>query len=488
MFEPRRIYSASMTEEVDQTASRHLLRSDGQEDLCFGVWYPSNGHSRTTAILYDLILPREGERHVHGNASFTVDYFARSLGTCQAKGGGLAFLHSHPSVGWQAMSHADKVAEASHAAASAAVTGLPLLGLTLGEDRSWSARHWFRVARGKYEPIWCDTVRVVGLGLRLSYHPKQVRRYRLKAEFQRTTDIWGKEAQEHLGRIHIGICGLGSVGSVVCEVLARIGIRQVTLIDFDRISSHNLDRTLGATRSDAKGRTFKTEVAARNAEVSATADGFQANRFEFSVVEPNGYSVALDCDLIFSCVDRPWPRRVLNHLAYAHLIPVIDGGIRVRKSEGKLKSATWATGTAGPLRVCLECRGAYDPGLVAVERDGFLEEPSYIERLPETSPLRGNENDFPLSVSLAAHEVLQFVALVTELVGMRDVGEQRFSYFPGIIGVEHLKCDSNCPFPLLTGLGDRATEKVGAVTGVDRRLAGEGTVTRPVAGKSRIPG
>jgi molybdopterin-synthase adenylyltransferase len=473
MFETRRIYSASMTEGLHGAASHHLLRTDGQEDLCFGVWYPSTGHSRTTATLYDLFLPNEGGRHVHGNASFTGDYFARSLGICKAKGGGLAFLHSHPSVGWQAMSPADISAEASHAAASAAVTGLPLLGLTLGKDGSWSARLWFRVARGKYKPIWCDTVRVVGLGLRITYHPKQVRPYRLKQEFQGTTDIWGKEAQEHLGRINIGICGLGSVGSVVCEILARMGVRQITLIDFDKISPHNLDRTLGATRSDAKKRTFKTKVAARNARVSATADGFRTSGFEFSVVGPKGHSVALDCDLIFSCVDRPWPRRVLNHIAYAHLIPVIDGGIRVRRSGNKFKSATWATGTAGPLRACLECRGAYDPGLVAVEMDGYLEEPSYIERLPEGSPLRTNENVFPLSVTLAAHEVLQFVALVTGLVGMRDVGEQRFSYFPGIISVEHLECESNCPFPPLIGLGDRASDKIGAVTGVDRRGGGE---------------
>jgi hypothetical protein len=471
MLEPRRALSTALTEQVHAEALRHLLRSDRQEDLCFGVWHPSTGRTRTTSILHRLILPQEGERQVHGNASFTSDYFERALGVAVGAGGGLAFMHSHPSTGWQPTSSADTSAEAGHAAASLAVTGLPLLGLTLGADGSWSARLWPRVATRSYELVWCNTVRVVGLGVTVTFHPVQVQRYQLKKEFQRTIEFWGRAAQEHLGRLHVGICGLGSVGSVVCEALSRMGIRQLTLIDFDRIEWHNLDRLLGATRKDAKDGSPKVKIAARNARAAATADGFRTNVFEQSVVESAGYSAALDCDVIFSCVDRQWPRRVLNHIAYAHLIPVIDGGIRVRKSRSGFKGANWAARTVGPLRACLECTKAYDPGLVAVERDGLLDDTVYVERLPEEHPLRRNENIFPLSMSLAAHEVLQFVALATGLVGMRDVGEQRFSYFPGIVGIEKLNCDTGCPFPPLVGLGDRATEVVGEVTGIDRRAS-----------------
>ena len=43
---------------------------------------------------------------------------------------------------WQDMSHDDIVAEKGHAVAAKAATGLPLLGLTAGNDGSWSARFW----------------------------------------------------------------------------------------------------------------------------------------------------------------------------------------------------------------------------------------------------------------------------------------------------------------------------------------------------------
>src|SRR5690348_5418922 len=97
-------FSAAWPTSVHNTALGHLLRRDGQEDLCFGLWYPSQGTERTSALIDEMILPQPGERRVHGNASFEPSYIERVVSLAMKRGAGIAFLHSHLGPGWQGMS------------------------------------------------------------------------------------------------------------------------------------------------------------------------------------------------------------------------------------------------------------------------------------------------------------------------------------------------------------------------------------------------
>src|SRR5437867_1913473 len=100
----RVVRSAAMPETIDASARRHLLRGDGQEDLCFALWHPSTGKTRVSALVERLILPGEGERNVHGNASFESHYFTRVLSEAAQAGAGVALMHSHPGGrAWQNM-------------------------------------------------------------------------------------------------------------------------------------------------------------------------------------------------------------------------------------------------------------------------------------------------------------------------------------------------------------------------------------------------
>ena len=451
-------YSTALPSAVHIGAIEHLVRSDGQEDLCFAVWYPSKGRDRTTALVSQLILPQKGDRLVHGNASFTAQYFERAVSEAALMNGGLAFLHSHPSPGWQGMSDDDIRAEYGHAAAAKGATGLPLVGMTVGTDGAWSARFWQKTAPRTYARRDCTHVRVVGDNLTLTFNDRLKPRPRTREEWRRTVSAWGEDAQADLARLRVGVVGAGSVGAIIAEALARTGVGRITLIDFDTIERINLDRLLHATRLDAMLHRSKVACLGRALRLSATASAFAVDEIDQSIVEEEGFRSALDCDVLFSCVDRPWPRSVLNFIAYAHLIPVVDGGIAVHvTSRQRLRGADWRAHVAAPNRACLACLGQYDPSLVSVERDGYLDDPEYIRGLTQDDPLRRNENVFAFSVSAASFQVLQLLMMVVAPLGVGNAGAQLYHFVPGILDEPRFSsCNDGCPYPSITARGERA--------------------------------
>jgi molybdopterin/thiamine biosynthesis adenylyltransferase len=273
--------------------------------------------------------------------------------------------------------------------------------------------------------------------------------------FTRTVTVWGSENHANLARLRVGIVGLGSVGSIVAEALARMGLEHFILIDFDEVQEHNLDRLLGATVHDIG--TLKVSVAARQIRRSSTAGHCFIDEVPFSVAENAGYAAALDCDVIFCCVDRPRARKILNHFAYAHLIPVIDGGIDVRFGKnGEFAGVDWQLQTVTPTRPCLECIGAFSMDDASTEEAGMLDDPSYMRGLPATHRFKRNENVFPFSANLASLEVLHLIELVTQVGGIGNFGIQRFRYNPGHLVYDIEKqCNERCDISTLVAQGDR---------------------------------
>jgi hypothetical protein len=446
-----------MIGETHEAACKHLLRKDGQEDLCFGLWFPSQGRSRITALVRELILPLPGERHVHGNASLEPAYLQRALTLATAQGAGLVLLHSHPdSWRWQGMSMDDIATESGIAPNAFGATQLPLVGMTLAGDRAWSARFWSRTAPRNYERFDCGTVRDISDSLTVSYCDHLATPPVATAEQTRTISAWGAEAHKDITRLRIGLIGAGSVGGLIGDTLVRSGFEDVMSIDFDHIETHNLDRLTYATRKDIGSQ--KVEVQALHLAKIATANPFRPEPLVGAVYEEAMFRAALDCDVLFSCVDRPWGRYVLNSIAYAHLIPVIDGGILARTNRlDRIAAADWTALTAMPGRQCLECAGQYDMNLVQMEREGLLDDPTYIEGLPKGHPLRARENVFGFSMSCAGLQFLQMLALVLSPLGQPNPGRQIYHFVGNRMEPpQYHNCAAGCRFVDRIGKGDAA--------------------------------
>ena len=435
---------------------------DGQEDLCFATYNSSTGMSRFTGLISSIILPEDDERMVHGNVSFKAKYFERAIRVARSRKEGLVFLHSHPIPGWQDMSYDDVIAEERMAPASKAATGYPLLGMTIGTDQAWSARFWIKskFAKRKYEKKWCESVRVLGDKLSLTFNDDiLIPSFDLGKQL-RTISAWGQKTQEDLSRLRVGIVGLGSVGSMVAEILARTGFSNFILIDFDSVEEKNLDRTKYLQQDIGRPKVYALEDVIKRA---ATSPNLNIQCHENSICEEAGYKAGLDCDIIFSCVDRPWPRQVINFISYCHLIPVIDGGIMVRsnKNNTRLIGADWKVNTIGFGRPCLECLGQYKTANAILEKEGKLDDPNYIKGLDKTEFQEVHQNVFPFSSNVASLEVLQLLSLLLAPSGLSNVGQKTYHFVTGELECDKSNsCDPSCFFPSVLGKGDSSEIEV----------------------------
>ena len=442
---------------VHQAACSHLLqhvrKSARQEDLCFALWRPSTGAGRKSAIVFEIIPPLDGERELHGNVSFDASYLTRAAKIARRHKAGLAFMHNHLTPGWHDMSAPDVAAERDRISPAARITGLPLVGLTLGTDGSWSARFWHRDGN-RFVLHWCDKVRVVGSKLQLTYREDMPRPMR-QAQLRRTIDTWGEKCQHDIARLRMGVVGVGSVGCLIAESLARIGVERVVLIDPDKVELHNLDRLLYATRKDVGKK--KVTLMARHLKRNATAGKFSITAYADKIQEERSYLAALDCDLLFAAVDRPLPKDLLNRIAYTHCIPVIFGGVFItnKASDGALGQAHWSIMPAAPGRRCLRCDGQYSSSDVVMERDGSLDDPSYIANMENQNEGPVNQNVFPFSANLASLMVMEMIRMVIADDWWKfSGGKVDYQFISSTLTSECTVCNDSCSISHKTAYGD----------------------------------
>lgn len=443
-----------MTADLDAHGAGHLLRADGQEDVCLALYRPSTGRRRTTALLADLVLPLPGEREVHSNASFTGGYVVRAASLAAANGYGLALLHSHPyGVGWQGMSSVDHATEQSYARVAETLTRHPLVGMTLAGDRTWSARTWDPDRRHRD----VENVRVVGPRLRVHWNDT-TRPAPVTTDAQvRTVSAWGEAVQRDLARLRILVVGAGTVGLDVAIRLVQAGVRNVAVMDFDTVEEINLDRLVTVSRLDAVLFRSKVHVARRALRTAATSAVPEIETFDLSVCDPEGEQVALDYDVIFSCVDRPWPRAVLNQIAYSDLIPVVDGGLAITPfADHGMRNATVRTHVITPGRPCLLCNSQIDGAQVARDRAGLFDDNTYIKGTGLDAPAR--ENVSLLAPSVTSSMLSQFVSLAVAPGGRGAPPPLRFSL--ATHALEHLAAETRdgCPYEPMTGVGDKRAQ------------------------------
>ncbi|MFP4331856.1 MAG: HesA/MoeB/ThiF family protein [Campylobacterales bacterium] len=135
--------------------------------------------------------------------------------------------------------------------------------------------------------------------------------------FKRQIELWGEDKQRLLEEKSILIVGAGGLGSSLGFALGGSGIGHITIVDFDKVSKHNIHRQIAFDLA-SQGE-FKVDVLAK--KIVARYDGVKVNTINSSFKE------AIDSlgsfDLILDATDNFQTRGEIDRYAKSKNTPWI---------------------------------------------------------------------------------------------------------------------------------------------------------------------
>lgn len=321
---------------------RHLFPGDDDEHGAVIAAGLTRGLRGTRFLARKLFIARDGVDYVpgkHGWRALTADFVARVSNICAENKLSYFAIHNHGGRDSVEFSHTDLEShKRGYPALLDIMEGDPVGALVFAKN-AIAGQVW--TPTGVY-PLTCATI--IGLN-HTRLHPSPQRSVSIPDEvYNRQSLLFGARGQEILRGAKIGIIGMGGVGSLVSEWLARLGVGEIVAIDFDRLDVSNNSRVVGASRWDAISLLLTSKFAALRAlgAVLRRLKVFIGRRVA-KVANPNiryhavagdiideGTALLLkDCDYIFLCADSMQSRLVFNALVHQFLIPGVQIGAKV---------------------------------------------------------------------------------------------------------------------------------------------------------------
>ena len=153
--------------------------------------------------------------------------------------------------------------------------------------------------------------------------------------FTRIIMLIGRERFERLQQRRVTIVGLGAVGGYALEALARAGVTNFRLVDFDTLQPSNINRQILALTTNV-GRA-KVEVAKER--VLAINPDCQVDALEiFADAETAVQILTPVPDLLIDAIDSLNPKTQLLEAAYHKKIPTLSSmGAALRTDPTKIR-------------------------------------------------------------------------------------------------------------------------------------------------------
>jgi molybdopterin-synthase adenylyltransferase len=402
-------YSLAATRHQTETLMAHLLSDRDHEQMAVTLCGVNRMHHEVRLLVRDVILLPPDAFRVQGVAQLELAPEVQAFIHERAAAQSLIEVdwHSHPGNGHAvAFSGVDDHYEAAQAAYLAhKMDGVPY-GSVVVNDHTLDARLWLtrsgkrrtkkgdvlRIYQPDAHPIQSlrlgDLRRVTPVSMQRHLHPSTSSASPL---FDRQVRAFGRELQNRLGELRIGIVGLGAIGSAMVEYLARLGVRNWVLVDSDVVELSNLNRLINATVTDAEKQRPKVYVA--RSTIRQVAPQAYVRALQTDVFDPEALRTLKTCDLLIVATDNHSSRMALNRLAVQYLIPLVHLGFNIDVQTEPRDEERIVTDISGEFAVpdlgrwCLKCAGLVDSQLAGWElaspaQRALLKQRGYVADTP----------------------------------------------------------------------------------------------------------
>ncbi|WP_338034880.1 ThiF family adenylyltransferase [Lamprobacter modestohalophilus] len=184
---------------------------------------------------------------------------------------------------------------------------------------------------------------------------------------------FGPALRQVAGELSIGVVGVGGLGMLALEQLARAGFRRFVLIDPDTIERTNLNRLPGVTQRDI-GRS-KVQVGKRLARQIAAALDCTAEVIAFPrdiYLSKAAQRELQRCDLILALTDNELSRTMALQLALDAGREYLQAGTDITLSDdGSIVGLRAEVTGAETGRYCPLCSGRLSPAQASVEARAY---------------------------------------------------------------------------------------------------------------------
>lgn len=388
----------------------HLFPGDNDEHGAVLLAGMCTVDGKRTLLVRELHLAIDGEDYVEGTVGYRALHpkFIHRLIT-KARDEKLVYLavHNHFSDRHVGFSQIDLDShELGYPALLQISRGMPVGALVFGQ-RSVAADLWI----AKTSRLELDCAVVVGRTIqRLTPSPRGDS-VALPMVHERQIRMFGKMGQLELSECKVAVLGLGGIGSLVSEYLARLGVGHFTLVDDDIVEESNLSRVVGATHSDVRKNLAKVKVAKRL--ILAANKDAKVKLILDDVAKGSIAKKLIDSDYIFLAADSMRARLVFNALVHQYLIPGVQLGSKIRShADGALIDVMSANRPVRPGHGCLWCNQLIDTTVLAKEAKTDEERKSQAYGVEEPNP-----SVISLNAISAAHAVNDFLL---DYLGLRE--------------------------------------------------------------------